>query len=127
MLNIVTLLENTVVNPVHINATLALDLLLPVILVVVIPEIKVMIVPVKKENLKFNNSTVLIVMINVFPVLNSLNVPNVLVLTEILMMTVIVYLISMKKMANVFLGKSVLPLVQNVIVMEIAKNVLTKT
>lgn len=60
-----------------------------------------------------------------YPVLNTLSVLNVLVQTETLMMTVIVYPISTKRMANVFLGNLVLQLVLNVTIMVTVHNVLT--
>lgn len=94
--------------------------------VVVVPEILVMNVLVKMDFSKWIQiKYVLIVMINVYLVTNSQSVQNVSGLTEILTMTATVYPISTKKMVNVYLGKTVLLLVLNVIAMENVLNVLT--
>lgn len=67
-----------------------------------------------------NKRNVLIVMANVYLVLNILNVPNVLGITETLKIVVTAYPISTKKIINVYLGNPVPINVLNVIATESA-------
>lgn len=109
-------MDITVVLNVLINVPLVPDLLPPVILVVVEIETKMIIALVKKVSMTLEKNTVIVAQINVKIVIPSLSVLFVMEITEIQMMTVIVYPISTKKITYVYLGKSVLKLVLNVIV-----------